>query len=80
MVYSDFKDLARKLSFRYSFEIKSIHEKGLFDIHHILGWDNENERLAEELHKPIATKTKKKEKYILYLKRILRVLIYLICN
>ena len=37
MVYKDFKDLTRKLNFKYSFKIKSIQEKGLFDIHHILG-------------------------------------------
>ena len=40
----------------------------------------ENERLAEELHKPTVRKLKKKEEFILHLKIIFEKLIYLICN
>ena len=73
--YPKYNEYQRGLS---SMVYKFFHKK--FKCGSVNNEIKENERLAEELHKPTVRKLKKKEEFILHLKIIFGELIYLICN
>ena len=91
MVYGDFKDLNRRTTSDKILHYKVFntakydeYQKGITSmIYQFFDKKNENisnKELADELHKPIIRKLKKKKRYTHLLQKIFEVLILQICN